>query len=117
MKAWKVSTKYGDYATVVFAETRGKAKSIALYTDACCDANFCDIVVCRMKAMDKYYKDGKTEMDWENPDDRFILVKEFGWYCVDSVIPLCEKCSAKDYCCGYQDFLKHMADIQKEASR
>jgi hypothetical protein len=30
MKAWRVSSKYGEFSTVVFAETRGKAKSLAL---------------------------------------------------------------------------------------
>ena len=43
MKAWIARIKGKFCATVVFAETRGKAKSAALYTYCCEDANFCDI--------------------------------------------------------------------------
>ena len=59
MKAWLVRERDEFLATVVFAETRGKAKSAALYTECCEDANFCSIEVQRKPQMDKYYTDGK----------------------------------------------------------
>ena len=43
MKAWLVREKDEFCATVVFAETRGKARSTALATDCCEDSCFCDI--------------------------------------------------------------------------
>lgn len=43
MKAWLVKDKEEFSATVVFAETRGKAKSVAMYTEACGGVAFCDI--------------------------------------------------------------------------
>ena len=61
-------------ATVVFAETRGKARALARCTEACEDVDFIDIEVHRKPQMDKYYTDGKMEMDWLNSKDRIALV-------------------------------------------
>ena len=105
MKAWLVREKDGEYATVVFAETRGKAMAEAQATDACEDVRFCDIEAKREPDMDKYYKEGKREMDWHNDADRIALVKECGFYCVDMFIKECEDCPAKEYCDEYQDYL------------
>ena len=105
MKAWLVREKGEFRATVVFAETRGKARALAQSTDACEDINFCDIEVRRMPQADKYYKDGKTEMHWFNPDDRLALVKECGFMCDNEAFQLedCTTCSAKAFCDRYTD--------------
>lgn len=105
MKAWLVKIKDENYATVVFAETRGKARSIAMSTDACQDADFCEIEVYRQKSMDKYHTKGKTKMDWCNANERVALVKELGFFCGDDYLDLdaCEDCPAKDYCDRYTD--------------
>ena len=102
MKAWRVREKGEFCATVVFAETRGKARSAALYTDCCEDVDFCNIEVHREPELDKYYKEGKLEMDWMNDDDRIVLVKEAGFCCDYIDIDLCNGCSAKDYCDEYK---------------
>ena len=81
MKAWLVREKDEFCAEVVFAETRGKARSLALSTDCCEDARFTDIEVHRMPHLDKYYKEGKWHFDWDNPQDRIVLVKECGFWC------------------------------------
>lgn len=106
MKAWLVRAKDEPYATVVFAETRGKAKSKAMNTDACEDAQFTDIEVNRESQMDKYYTEGKSEMDWYNPKDRIALVKECGFHCVSDYwdIEDCVDCPAKQYCDYYNDY-------------
>lgn len=105
MKAWLVSEKGEFRATVVFAETRGKARSIAMSTDACEDIGFCDIEVRRLPNIDKYYKEGKVEMDWENPKDRTVLVKECGFRCDYAYLEWedCDVCSAREYCDVYKD--------------
>ena len=110
MKAWRVSSKYGEFSTVVFAETRGKAKSLALATDACEDADFCEIEVRREKDLDKYYRDGKNEMHWDNPMDRIALVKECGFHCHPDYFEFeeCSACSAKEHCDYYHDYLEEM---------
>ena len=112
MKAWRVNKKDDFYSTIVFAETRGKAKSMALATDCCEYADFCDIEVRREKELDKYYRDGKIEMDWENPLDRIALVKECGFYCDPDYFDFedCSVCSAKEYCDYYKDRLEESED-------
>ena len=105
MKAWKVTTEYEPYAEIVFAESRGEAKFLALATDSFEYCKFIEIKARRMPHMDKYYKDGKWVMDWENPKDRLAMVKECGFYCgIDYFEPSdCDECSAKDYCDKYAE--------------
>ena len=103
-KAWLVRVKDHFCATIVFAETRGKARAMALSTETCEGADFCDIEVNRQPQIDKYYKDGKFEMDWYNPQDRLALVKECNFCC--EIMEDCENCSAKEYCEDYQLLLE-----------
>lgn len=114
MKAWIVKAKDEFCATVVFAETRGKARSIAMCTDACEDVAFCDIEVHRMPQVDKYYKEGKTEMDWYDDNDRVALVKECNFYCEDIEESICESCSAKEYCDNYIDYIECSKDKRSD---
>lgn len=113
MKAWNVRKKNEFGATVVFAETRGKAKVMAQSTEACEDVDFCDIEVRRAPTIDKYYKDGKKEMDWFNKEDRIALVKEAGFHCEYIEPECCEYCPAKEYCDMYQDY-KEEEEAEKE---
>lgn len=108
MKAWLVREKDEFCATVVFAETRGKARAIALSTDCCENAEFCDIEVRREPQMDKYYVDGKKEMDWFNSKDRVALVKDCGFVCdIDYFEPEdCVYCHASEYCDRYSDYIE-----------
>lgn len=107
MKAWLVREKDKFCSTVVFAETRGKARAMALATDICEDAKFCDIEANRLPQIDKYYAEGKTEMDWFNPKDRVVLVRDCGFVCdIDYWEPEdCKTCSAKQYCDKYEEFV------------
>ena len=105
MKAWLVREKDEFSAEVVFAETRGKARSLAMSTDCCENTRFIDIEVHRQPQIDKYYKEGKWHLDWNNPQDRIILVTECGFVCDYDMFELdkCEVCSAKSYCETYSD--------------
>jgi hypothetical protein len=107
MKAWLVREKGEFCAEVVFAETRGKARSLALHTDSCEDVDFTNIEVHRMKSADKYYKEGKWHLDWEHPQDRIALVKDCGFICDYDYFDLedCEVCYAKEYCDQYKDHI------------
>lgn len=107
MKAWLVRKKDEDCATVVFAETRGQAKVRAKGTDACEDAEFMDIECHRAKEMDKYYKPGKTEMDWYNSADRIALVKYAGFWCGFDAFDIseCPECPANQWCERYREEL------------
>lgn len=112
MKAWLAREKYEFGATVVFAETRGKARALAMLTETCQDADFCDIEVRRRPQMDKYYVDGKKEMDWHIAKDRIALVKDCNFMCDEDYLERedCEVCPAKDYCDNYQDYLSELAE-------
>ena len=118
IKAWVVYDKYEPfYKGVVFAETQGKAKSLGHYLDACMDSPYCDIRAVRAPEIDKYWKEHKSEMDWENPQDRFALVKELGVYCADEIFNLCEckKCSAQDICDYYKDRVAEWVESLNES--
>lgn len=119
MKAWLVSVKDQFGATVVFAETRGKARSIAMHTDTCEDADFCDIEVNREPQLDKYYKEGKKEMDWYDSKDRIALVKECGFRCDTDYLERddCECCPAKKYCGEYDAYQEKIADFKEYMGR
>ena len=110
MKAWTVREDYEGYCEVVFAETRGRAKSIAMMTETFDGYGFGDIYARRCPHMDKYYTDGKKYMDWGYSKDRIALVKEAGFqchpdaFCVDD----CEICPAKEYCALYQDYKEEL---------
>ena len=113
MKAWVVRDKDESCATVVFAETRGKARAAAMHTETCEDAAYCDIVAYRKPQLDKYYTDGKKEMDWFNSDDRIALVKDVGFVCDRDYWEFedCTDCPAKQYCDRYHD---EIATIEEE---
>ena len=101
MKVWIVREKDQLAMDVVFAETRGKAKSMARYTDACCDCDFIDIRVKRFPEADSRYNGKADRMYWDKPSDRLFLVKEAGFYCEEPEDKLCIKCRAKDFCSYY----------------
>lgn len=105
MEAWKVTCEYEPYPEIVFAKARLEAACLALSIDSFSEYSITDIKAQRLPQMDKYYKDGKWLMDWDNPEDRLVMVKECGFNCgVDYFEPSdCEKCSAKDYCNQYAD--------------
>lgn len=105
MKAYLVKDKDELSATVVFAETAGKARALAMSTECCEDVDFCNIQVKRRPQIDKYYVDGKKEMDWFNPQDRIALVKECGFECDPDYWESehCELCFAKEYCGRYEE--------------
>lgn len=109
-KAYYATGKWRDDATVVFAESRGKAKTTAMSTEACEDVDFVNIQVHRLPHMDKYYKPGKTEMDWYNPEDRIALVTEAGFHCHYIELPECEQCPAREYCEDWEEYQEELEE-------
>lgn len=97
MKAWKVFNNYTGYSTVVFAETRGKAKTLGMRTDCCEDAEFTEMYVYRVPMLDDEYR-GHWEMDFYDDKDRLALVKKAGWCCEYPEDEECAACIAKDFC-------------------
>lgn len=103
LKAWRVSPSYDyAYSQVVFAETRGKAKDLAMRTDVCEDCSFTEIRVTRVPGLDSEYR-GRWEMDWYDPYDRRALVRE-GWMCENVYDEDCLVCHGNDYCQALKDW-------------
>lgn len=103
MKAWLVREKDEFSATIIFAETRGKAKSLALGTECLENADFCNVEAYRVPQMDKYYKEGKTEMDWLDPKDRVAMVKECDLTCEYIDLNECKTCAAREICSQWEE--------------
>ena len=106
IKAWFVRNEKSetDFATVVFAETRGKAHSLAMRTEACEDAEWVNIYVRRVPTLDKEYR-GRWEMDWFNVEDRIALVRDANFVCtyeMDDADCDCEDCPATEWCDRYE---------------
>ena len=106
IKAWNVSDKNGDgYNYIIYAETRGKAASIA---KDCCDGafdnyTFTELRVLREPTLDEHYY-GKTVLDWFDDKDRMLMVKYAGFECGYEYDPgpeECASCSGKLYCQRY----------------
>ena len=97
MKAWIVN-KTNDYGSiVVYAETRGKAIKKALGEDEVEDCIWTELYAHRFKEFDKYYKEGQDIADWDDPEIRTILVKDYGWTCEEPSFE-CNTCKARQYC-------------------
>lgn len=102
-KAYLVRERGEFSAAVVFAETAGKAKALAMHTDACEGADFTDIEVHRQKEADQYYKPGKWELNWFKAEDRIALVKDCGFTCIPDAHcrAECADCPASEFCDDY----------------
>lgn len=98
MKAYSAWNEYTGFATVVFAETAGKAKAILISTDCFEGFEFTEIRPYRVPELDKEYR-GHSEMDWCDDQDRIALVKQ-GWHCADDAFrpDECVACPAGKWC-------------------
>ena len=95
LKAWQVEEEYEGYATIVFAETRNKAKYLAVQYQG---YSYDEMRAVRMPQLDKYAGDKPYVMDFEDDKDRLIMVRDAGFGCIEPEYDDCEKCVAKDYC-------------------
>lgn len=108
MKAYKVMDKQGvcDCATIIFAETREKARVIAMHSETFewyDYLGYTDFWVRRIPQLDKYYR-GVDEMAWDNEEDRIAMVKDGNFTCsydYDTEDLECKQCPAKQWCIRY----------------
>lgn len=111
MKAWYVMDKYGyaEYAVIVFAETKGKAVSLAIGTEEFpkYDWDFTELRARRKPALDGAYR-GSWRMEWDNDEDRLAMVRLCGFHCDDDAFDPddCVNCVAKDDCSKYEEYLE-----------
>ena len=101
--AWDTENDDGA-STIVFAETAREAKKIAMWAEACEDAEYINIRVKREPLADSLYK-GAHEIDWYDMQTRLVLVKELGWACFETSLG-CDDCEAKKWC-------RHWEEVEK----
>lgn len=115
MKAYRVdlADRWDAGSTVVFAENVREAKKVAWRCEICdyWDTKYIDVRVRRRKELDSAYR-GKSEMDWDYPEDRIALVKA-GWTCFEDFFDPddCKECSGREFCSMYKGYLK---DVEEE---
>ena len=103
MKAWLVREKDEFCAEVVFAETRGKAKTYFKNLGTFDWFDFCELRPRRAKSLDYLnYPDGYV-MNWFKDEDRIAMVRHLGVQCDDAYREDCEVCCAKEWCSKYEE--------------
>ena len=102
MKAYRLSSPYDDYSEVVFAKTTSEAKALKRYFEEFADVEYADMEARRIAELDKYYKEGKLFMDWNDPQDRLAMVIDGGFTCEYIEWDECAKCLAAEDCEMYQ---------------
>jgi hypothetical protein len=110
LKAYIITNEDDGGSIVVFAESRGKAASIAMHDENFEDYSFVDIKPYRVPEFDKCYR-GLSQMDWYNTKDRIALCKA-GWYCLIG----CDykECTAKEYCQRYIEMERNETNNPRE---
>lgn len=111
-KAWQ-AINY-DCAQVIFAETRGRAKALALDCDAFEGSEYTDVRVLRLLAADKYIEDGKVGLDWSDLDD-LRKIRKLGWFDEDYTQPRCKQCGL--YECRIPEGALNTDGICKECAK
>lgn len=98
-------------SVVVFAESAGKARYIAMCSyELGEDLQFQDVRVYRAPSLDKCYR-GLNMMNWNDPQDRIAMVRDAGFQCSgDWYDPVsCDCCAAREYCDTYKDRIEEEA--------
>lgn len=104
VKAYEVTDRNRDEDTayIVFAESRSKAITIAMYgaDGAFDDYRYIELRAIRIPALDKYYR-GYPVMNWMDDADRIAMVRYCGFYCSHEVnvsFDKCLACPAHEWC-------------------
>lgn len=112
MKAWQVEEVYEGCAVIVFAETRNKAKYLAVqYDETLYECGYTEVRAIRIPQLDRYAGDKPYVMDFGIDKDKLIMVRDAGLKCLEPNYDDCEKCVAKNYCDEYQDRLESKEKI------
>lgn len=106
MKAYEVYSDYSEGNKIVFAETANKARAIAAHSDGFEDEEYKDIRAYRLPLLDGMENFEPKDNYWLNEQIRKILVRDYGWQCIEpNVYDPCAECCAKEYC-GYWESIK-----------
>ena len=102
-KAWCCIEEESGVVEVVFANTRGKAKSYFKDIETFDYYNFCELRPYRIKNLDHLNKSDGYIMDWRKDEDRLPMVRDADFSCVEVDREECEGCCAKEWCSKYEE--------------
>ena len=103
-KAWGCYEEESGVVEVVFADTRGKAKSYFKDMETFDYYNFCQLRPYRVKKLDHLNHPDGYVMDWCMDEDRLPMVRDADFSCIDIDIEDCNECCAKQWCSKYEEY-------------
>lgn len=109
MKAYQVCADNTDGSIVVFAENSNQARYYGCRTDELDYEGYMNLRAYRLPKIDKFYQEGKAYVNWDEDDEiRDILIKEYGWCCLEPQYENCMRCGS-EHCCE-QSLLKEVEE-------
>lgn len=102
-KAWKCYEEESCIVEVVFADTRGKAKSYFKAMETFDNYGYCELRPRRIKKFDYLNHPDGYVMDWNKAEDRIPMVRDAGLSCIEADRKDCEECCAKEWCSKYKE--------------
>ena len=114
-KAWVAHNYPKNISMVVYADTKGKAKSYLMHTEIFDDYGFMDIDVYRAKSLDYLDRPDGYIMDWNKDEDGIPMVRDAGFCCNEVNRELCEECCAKEWCSAYEEEEEEECDVLRKA--
>ena len=102
-KAWKCYEEESCIVEVVFADTRGKAKSYFKAMETFDNYGYCELSPRRIKKFDHLNRPNGYVMDWNKSEDRILMVRDAGLSCLEVDKELCKECCAKEWCSKYKE--------------
>ena len=102
-KAWGCCEEESGVVKVLFADTRGKAKSYFKDMETFDYYNFCELRPYRIKNLDHLNKSDGYIMDWYKDEDRLAMVRDAHFSCVEVDRDECEGCCVKEWCSKYEE--------------
>lgn len=102
-KAWICRDEEWCRSEVVFADTRGKAKSYFKAMETFDYFEFCELRPRRLKKLDYLNHPDGYVMDWLKDEDRLPMVRDADFYCNEIDRDDCKECCAKEWCSKYME--------------
>lgn len=99
-----VYTDVSEGAVIVFADTASEAKTKALGHDVLDDAEYIQLRVKRIPKIDGLENCKSQDNYWDNGKIRLIMVRDYGWACIEPDGKDCEKCAARQICPAAEDW-------------
>ena len=102
-KAWCCCEEELGVVEVVFADTRGKAKSYFKNLETFDYYTYCELRPHRLKKLDYLNHPDGYVMDFYKDEDMIPMVRDAGFSCIDVDGNDCKECCANEWCSKYEE--------------